>query len=195
MKPQDFLLAVLLSPTVAFASPPADAPLTEEKVCDYLETRVQTNHLQLHFRDNASRYDDVPVAFFKARDAYLRDTGWTVEEYEDVEHRIGNARYGMEKLEKLEEDEIELEEDIAEMKEKGRFDQPLSQRIIKAKRLMIEKGYEQVEGSRPDWPAVRPHVDRFEHLTDWVAFNVPNPPLGCDGEEIALPPLPAPPAG
>jgi hypothetical protein len=33
-----------------------------------------------------------------------------------------------------------------------------------------------IEKTRPDWPAVRPYMDDLDHLTNWVADNVDEPP-------------------
>ncbi|MDN3553145.1 Ig-like domain-containing protein [Halomonas almeriensis] len=37
-------------------------------------------------------------------------------------------------------------------------------------------GKNQIEKTRADWPAVKPYLDELEHLTNWVADNVDEPP-------------------
>ena len=44
-------------------------------------------------------------------------------------------------------------------------------------------GKNQIEKTRADWPAVKPYLDELEHLRNWVADNVDEPPRIDDSQE------------
>lgn len=182
-----FLLAALSMPHAAVA---ADQPLTEEEVCDFIETRIASHHLQLYFIRNTDKFNDAPRAFFKERDMMLRDMGWTVEEYEARRDRVNEARSYMEQVDRLEKRKEKLPEREKEIRSMTFVSEEKREEMIEAERKSLDEQMARYTSNRKDWPAVRPQLERMEHLTDWVAMNVPNPPLGCDGEEVEVPPPP-----
>ena len=176
--------------SVVVAGPALAAePLTEEKVCDYIAMRIETNHLQEEFKRNASRYDDVPRAFFQARNELLRERGWGVEEFEATQERIINAQTGMDIAADLEARADERAEERREIENNAYLSEQQKQQMIAMQEELYRAELAQVESTKADWPAVRPHRERLEHLTAWIAGNTPEPPAGCDGREVTAPSL------
>lgn len=178
------LLTGLLLTTAAGA---ADGPLTEEQVCDFIATRVASNHLQEYFKRNADDYSDAPRAFFKARDAMLRAQGWTVDGYEATRQRIHAAISGIRSAQEVEEEQAELDERIAGIRANSYFSDEQKEQMIAVERRLVQARLDQAAPTRRDWPAVKPQLQRLERLIDWVAMNIEEPPRDCEGKVIAAP--------
>lgn len=170
------VISILLS-AGAHASP---APLTEAKVCDYIETRIATNRLQEKFKRNADKHDDVPRAFFKARNEMLADRGWRVDDFEQTQRRIINAENGIKESRKLDERADERKAEREEIRNNPHFTEEQKEQMLRMQRELYKAERGMADQSRPDWPAVRPWLDKLEKLTSWIAGNIDEAPAPCE---------------
>lgn len=90
-----------------------------------------------------------PAEFFPRRDELVQDMGWTVAGFTATEKRIRKTRMA---IEMSREDHSDYFPDE------------------------IEYMQRQVAETEADWPSVEPYLDDLQHLTDWVAGNVAEPP-------------------
>ena len=152
------------------------APLTEAQVTDYIETRIATNRLQMDMKANADQYDNVIQSFYEKRKKLLNDRGWTVSDFESVQGRVLRARSAMDLAGNLEKLEAQNDETLESMRAAGHIPEDKLAEMEKAMDEMERTQREQVDATRPDWPAVKPYVDELEQLTDWIAGNTTEPP-------------------
>lgn len=151
--------------------------LTEQKVRDWIKTRIATNKLQNKMKANAPEYDDVVQAFFAERKTLLQSRGWTVDEFEAVEKRIGAATSAMDMADDLEESKVDHEEQVAQIQDSEFYSEKQKEEMIEAMSEVREQQKTKfIEPTKPDWPVVKPYRSTLEELTDWVAGNTPNPP-------------------
>lgn len=170
------VISVLLS-AGAHASP---APLTEDKVCDYIETRIATNRLQEKFKRNADQYDDVPRAFFKARNEMLAERGWRVDDFEQTQRRIINAGNGIKETRKLDDRADERKKEREEIRNNPHFTEEQKEQMLRMQRELYKAERGMADQSRPDWAAVEPWLDKLDKLTSWIAGNIDEPPAPCE---------------
>lgn len=156
-----------------------DTPLAQDDVCRYINTRIETNLLQEEYRQNADQYDDVPRAFFKARNALLRERGWTVEAFEATQQRILDAGNALDEREKFAARADQRAEEKAAIRGNAYLPEEQKQEMLDMQDKLYEAEKANIDRSRPDWPAVRPHRDLLEHLTAWIAGNTPEQPEKC----------------
>ena len=170
---RNLVLTGLLLATSAMAQ---GAPLTKAQVVDYIETRIATNRLQMDMKANADQYDSVIQSFYEKRKALLNDRGWTVSNFDSVQGRVLRARNAMDLAVDLEKLEAQNDETLESMRAAGQIPKDKLAEMEKAMDAMEQAQRDQVDATRPDWPAVKPYVDELEQLTDWVAGNTPEPP-------------------
>ena len=152
------------------------APLTEAQVTDYIETRIATNRLQMDMKANADQYDNVVQSFYKKRKTLLNNRGWTVSDFESVQSRVLRARSAMDLEVNLEKLEAQNDETLESMRAAGHIPEDKLEEMAQAMDAMEQAQREQVDATRPDWPAVKPYLDELEQLTDWIAGNTSEPP-------------------
>lgn len=154
------------------------AVLTKHKVRDWIQTRIVTAKLQNKMKTNAAEYEDVVQAFFAKRKTLLQSRGWTEKEFEAVEKRIGAATSAMDMADEMAENKADHEKEITEIKNNEYFSDEQKQKMIKAlNKIREQKRKQYIEPTKPDWPAVKPYWSTLEELTDWVAGNIPDPPV------------------
>ncbi len=157
---------------------PDSTVLTKQKVRNWIQTRIATAKLQNKMKANASNYDDVVQAFFAKRKTLLQSRGWTVDEFEIVEKRIGAATSAMDMAGDMAENKADHEKEITEIKNNEFFSEEQKQEMIKAlQSVRDQKRTRYIKPTKPDWPAVKPYRSTLKELTDWVAGNIPDPPV------------------
>lgn len=183
----------------------ADAGLSREQVRRWMQVRIQTYELQQEFRRNADQYEDVPRAFYQARDAYLDEIGYPRPRFEADEMRIYNALNAIENRERLAAEGAQRDRELAEAQaqadpmadpefrrmlqelravglseEQARqlveAQRQMPQALAQADAYMDEQEQALLDASRPDWDGVRPWLDELEQLMDWLAGNTGQPP-------------------
>lgn len=151
--------------------------LTEQKVEDWIETRIKVAKLQNKMKSNASNYDNVVHAFYKERKDLLVSLGWSVQEFDEAKERIQAAVSAMDIADDLEASKAEHQKEIEEIKGNEYYTDRKKEELINAMNEMQNQQREQfIEPTKKDWPAVRPYKDIFEEMTDWIAGNISNPP-------------------
>lgn len=170
------LPAILLACFVATAHA-NDTGLTKSQVRDFIETRIETNKLQMQMKRNAAQYDDLPRAFFKKRSALLRERGWDPEDFEEVQKRVMAAQSALEIKDDIDAEAPQRKEEHANIENNPYYSAEQKQQMHDAQDQMLEMRLQQIEPTKKDWPAVRPYREKLEHLTDWVAENRPDPPV------------------
>lgn len=145
--------------------------VTEAQVRDYIRLRSQTHDMQERYKANASDYDDVIKAFYRERNAFLRENGYTGEAFDRLEERIIGAKAAMERLEEMDADKDERAAELEKMLESPYLteEQKATMRDQFARQDSLERSI--FTESEPDWPAVRPYRDTLDHLTSYVAGN------------------------
>lgn len=160
------------------AGNPDSIVLTKQKVRDWIKTRIATAKLQNKMKANAAAYDDVVQAFFAKRKTLLESRGWTESDFEATEKRIGEVTSAMDMADDMAERKADHEKEIAEIKNNEYFSDEQKQEMIKAlNKIREQKRKQYIEPTKPDWPAVKPYRPALEELTDWVAGNIPDPPV------------------
>ncbi|PAU92769.1 hypothetical protein CK503_14860 [Aliifodinibius salipaludis] len=87
--------------------------LTNQKVEDWIRTRIEVAKLQKKMKANASDYDNVAQAFFKERKVLLESLDWTIEGFDEVKERIQSV---MDIADDLQESQAEHAEEVAEIR-------------------------------------------------------------------------------
>ena len=183
----------------------AAEPLSSNDVNKWMETRIATHKLQNRFRAEADQYDDVVVAFFKARDRYLQQVGYTRARFEEHEQRIAEAHdYILNRSDAIAEKsrrdadlaeaqsapdpalDPETQEMIAMMRQVGTSEAEIQKMldamrqvpdVIAQSNAMMDKVDDQLAARvAPDIPAVEPWLEELDALYSWLAGNRPNPP-------------------
>jgi hypothetical protein len=152
--------------------------LTKQKVKDWIQTRIATAKLQNKMKANAAAYDDVVQAFFAKRKTLLQSRCWSESDFEATEKRIAAATSAMDMADDMAENKANHEKEITEIKNNEFFSDEQKQEMIKAlQSIRDQKRSQFIEPTKPDWPAVKPYRSTLEKLTDWVAGNIPDPPV------------------
>ena len=170
------LPALLLAFFVSVAQGNSDG-LTESQLRDFIETRIETNKLQMQMKRNAAQYDDLPRAFFKKRNALLRERGWDPEFYDEVQKRVMAAQSALDIKDDIDAEAPQRKEEYEAIENNPYYSEEQKQQMHEMQDKLLEARFAQIEPTRKDWPAVRPYRDKLEHLTDWVAGNRPDPPV------------------
>ena len=166
-------MVCLLGPVTVIA---ADAPLSQGKVEDYIETRIETKRLQDRMRANADQYDDLVRAFYRKRAELLRARGWSPDGFDATQERIFRVQGQMERAPELRERKRKDIADLERLRESGQLEEERVENMIRQVKKDYAEEEAKIERTKPDWPAVRPCREELEQLNDWVADNGAKPP-------------------
>lgn len=170
------LSTILLACFVATAHG-ADSGLTKSQVRDFIETRIETNKLQMQMKRNAAQYDDLPRAFFKKRNALLRQRGWDPKFFDEVQRRVAAAQTALDIKDDIDAEAPQRKEEHEKIDKNPYYSEKQKQQMHEMQDKLLESRLAQIEPTKKDWPAVRPYREKLEQLTDWVAENRPDPPV------------------
>lgn len=167
------------TPGLLLASVDADSlHLTEQKVSDWIRTRIAVAKLQSRMKSNAAEYDNVIQEFYSEREVLLKSRGWSVQEFGLAKERIHAAISAMDMDEDLAESKADHEDEIAEIKANEFYNEEQKAEMIKAlSSIREQKRKLYIEPTKSDWPAVRPHRSVFRHMSSWIAGNRADPPV------------------
>jgi hypothetical protein len=151
-------------------------PLTKEKVKNYIETRVEAHDLQLEHKAKADQYEDVIVAYYKARNEWLPSQGWTGEEFDATEEWIYGVINSIEAQGELEVENAEREAQFAEFDSNEHLSDEQKQQMKDAlmQSVVQREGY--IGMFKEDWPAVKPYLKELEELDEYISGARVAPP-------------------
>lgn len=151
--------------------------LTQDKVKDWMETRIAVAKLQNQMKTNAADYDNVVGEFYSKRETLLESRGWSVSEFENTQERIHDAISAMDISDELEESRADHEQEIADIEANEFYSDEQKQQMIEAlSEIREQKQKQYIDTTKPDWPAVKPYRSVFQQLMHWIAGNASSPP-------------------
>ena len=151
-------------------------PLTQEKVRDYIETRVKTHDLQVGYTEKADEYEDVTMAFYKERNEWLPTQGWTPEEFDATGEWINEVVQSMEDQAELEKENQERQEQFAEFDANESLSAEEKQEIKDAFLQSAAQRRAYIDVLKQDWPAVKPYLKQLIELDDYIEGERSTPP-------------------
>jgi small nuclear ribonucleoprotein (snRNP)-like protein len=143
-------------------------PLTKEKVKNYIEIRVKTHDLQLKYLAKPDQYEDVIVAYYKARNEWLPSEGWTGEEFDATEEWIKGVVNSIDAQAELVLENAEREAQFAKFDSNEHLSDEQKQQMKDAlmQSVVQREGY--IDMFKEDWPAVKPYLQALEELDDYI---------------------------
>ena len=150
--------------------------LSTSEVESWMKTRIETHKLEREYRANADKYDSVIEAYFKARDEYLVDNGWDVQEFKDIESAIYDTITGIDEQEAIDEEKKELQGEVDAVNQNEYLTAEQKAEIVDGMYKVFEIRQEMVDTTTHNWPAVKPFREKIRVLNDWMAGNVTDPP-------------------
>lgn len=151
-------------------------PLSISEVESWMKTRIETHKLQREYRANAEKYDSVVEAYFKARDEYLVNNGWDVQEFKDIESAIYDTIGGIDEQESIDEEKKELQSEVDAVNKNEYLTAEQKKEIVAGMYKVFEIRQETVDATKHNWQAVKPYREKIRVLNDWMAGNIPDPP-------------------
>lgn len=172
-------LLAALAP-LAHAQPsaaPEAAPLTDADVRTYLRLLLaQTETVREAEAELGPLDDDTNGPLARQRvEARFAQEGTTVAAFQALDRRIRDAASAIETEAELAELNAEMEAAIAEM-----ADLMTAEQLAEARAGLAQNDAETqatIDATRPDWPAVRPHLPTLTHLEAYAAGNRSDPPV------------------
>ncbi len=150
--------------------------LSTFEVESWMKTRIETHKLQREYRANAEKYDSVVEAYFKARDEYLVNNGWDVQEFKDIESAIYDTIGGIDEQESIDEEKKELQSEVDAVNKNEYLTAEQKKEVVAGMYKVFEIRQETVDATKHNWPAVKPYCEKIRVLNDWMAGNIPDPP-------------------
>ncbi len=150
--------------------------LSTAEVESWMKTRIETHKLQREYRANAEKYDSVVEAYFKARDEYLVNNGWKVQEFKDIESAIYDTIGGIDEQESIDEEKKDLQSEVDAVNKNEYLTAEQKKEIVAGMYKVFEIRQETVDATKHNWQAVKPYREKIRVLNDWMAGNIPDPP-------------------
>lgn len=113
---------------------------------------IETRIATHRLQERVKAHGGGPSAFFQQRDELVRESGWSVAGFTATGKRIRKTRKAIEMSRQDHSDHYPDE---------------------------IEYMQQRVADTKTDWQDVEPYLTDLQHLTDWVAGNVAQPPAGA----------------
>lgn len=149
--------------------------ISESELKDWFNTRKETYKLEQKFRTNGDKYDSVVDAYFNARDKYLVESGWKVQNFKDIEEAIYNTVSGIREQEEINEEMRELESEIDAIRNNEYMTEEQKDQSVKAIYMVFDQRQKAVNMTKHNWDVVKPYRKQLEHLDDWMAKNAEEP--------------------
>ncbi|XWN38041.1 MAG: hypothetical protein ROO71_03725 [Balneola sp.] len=150
--------------------------LSTAEVESWMKTRIETHKLQREYRANAEKYDSVVEAYFKARDEYLVNNGWDVQDFKDIESAIYDTIGGIDEQESIDEEKKELQSEVDAVNKNEYLTAEQKKEVVAGMYKVFEIRQKMVDATKHNWSAVKPYREKIRVLNDWMAGNIPNPP-------------------
>ncbi len=143
-------------------------PLTQEKVKNYIETRVKAHDLQLEYQAKADQYEDVIVAYYKERNEWLPSQGWTGEEFDATEEWILGVANSIEAQAELDRENADRETQFAEFDANQYLSDEQKQQMKDAMMESVTQRQAYIDIFKEDWPAVKPYLKELDELDEYI---------------------------
>lgn len=151
--------------------------LTEADLKDWFETRIYTHKLQLEYKSNADQYDDLVVAYFEARNKWLKEQGKDPEEWDDLSERIHAVYSMMEEQKSIDEERAAFQEQLDEIDKNEYLNAEQKQQMKAAMTQVLDKRQELNHLFVDDWPAAKVYLEEYNQLDLWISGNVEDTPV------------------
>jgi len=151
-------------------------PLTQEKVKNYIETRVKTHDLQVEYQEKSDEYEDVIVAYYQERNEWLPTQGWTGEEFDATGEWISGVVNSIEAQAELDRENEEREAQFAEFDANEYLNDEQKQQMKDAMMESVVQRQAYIDLFKEDWPAVKPYLKELNELDDYIGGARTNPP-------------------
>lgn len=174
-----------------------DEPLTQEQVRDFIETRIAERQLQKRIQAREGEFNTLEreeiKVFYKRRATLLKERGWNVKEYEEVQNRIYAAVNTLEDYEafqkkqadhqqkvetkKFTEEEEQMREVLQKMLKDIEENEFLTEEQKQKALADGKKMLENIEGSGAERKEAEAHFNRLEEVRflqskpDWPAVK------------------------
>lgn len=175
----------------------ADTGLSSTEVKRWMATRIATYQIQIRFQANASAYKDVVLAFYRERDQYLRDRGYSPEVFEQLQLRIYDTYNYLVNVPQHEAAAVQLsaepaldpkiQETIAMLRQVGTSEAVIEKMLadlrkvpaVQARAKQQQEAADQVlyAAVQADIAGVKPWLSQLTHLQDYLVSNRADPPV------------------
>lgn len=173
---QGTVVIILLMFSNGFTQPESDIRLTESNMKDWIKTRIETNKIQLEFKRNADQYDDLPVAYFKARNQWLESVGKDPEEWDEFSEWIYGVYSALDEQRDIDEEKSRLSAELEEIDNNEFLTTEQKEMMKSGMTQVLDKREEVLEPFRDDFPVAVKFEDTFNKLNLWISGNTADPP-------------------
>ncbi len=158
-------------------SQPFEKALSEQEVKKWFITIIDSFKLQLEYKSNAAQYEDVIVAYYEERDAWLPTVGYSPDEFDALTERVYAGYSSMEDQEDVDQQMKDLQPQIDEINSMAVLSEEQKTMMKKSLMEMISQQQELIDYFKPDWPALKKYQEEFVQLDLWMSYNKDTPPI------------------
>ncbi len=155
---------------------PFEKALSEQEVKKWFVTIIDAFELQLKYKSNAAEYDDVIVAYYKERDAWLPTVGYSADEFDALTERVYAGYSSMEDQEDVDQQKKDLQPQIDEINGMAMLSEEQKKMMKSSLMEMINQQQELIDYFKPDWPALKKYQEEYVQLDLWMSYNRDTPP-------------------
>tara|TARA_R110000868_G_scaffold37111_4_gene131364 strand:- start:56398 stop:57006 length:609 start_codon:yes stop_codon:yes gene_type:complete len=162
--------------TFTIKAQPFEEALLKKDVKKWFITMINAHELQLKYKSEADKYDDVIVAYYEERNLWVESLGYEPKEFDKLSERI-NAGYGSMKDQKsLDEERAGVESQINEIENLPMVSDNQKNMMKNGILAGIKEQQKVIDYFKPDWPALEPYIEEFNLLDLWIGGNITNHP-------------------
>ena len=175
-----FLGSLLILVTLAssvLAQPLTNIELTEAGMKDWFKTRIETHKIQLNIKVNASQYDDLPVAYFTARNKWLESEGKDPEKWDAYSEWVHGVYTSLIEKRELEEEKALLQSELESIDNNEYLNAGQKQMMKKGLTQVLDKREELLEPFKKDWAVAERWEEEYYELDKWLSGNLEKPPV------------------
>jgi hypothetical protein len=143
-------------------------PLTQEKVKDWIENRVEAHDLQMQYKANEDKYDEVIKAYFAERNEILKANDWDPDEFDATGEWILGVAGSFESQKELDEEKAQMSELLAEYDQNEYLSEEQKEQAKEAIMQSTVERQKYIDVFKADWPAVEPYLESLEQLDDYI---------------------------
>lgn len=156
---------------------PFEKALTDQEVKKWFNTMIDAHHLQIKYKSEEDKYDDVIVAYYEERNQWLETVGYDPVDFDDLTERINAGYSSMEDQKSLDEEREGMQSQIDEIDGLAMLS-PDQKNMMKVGILKgINEQQKVIDFFKPDWESLLPYKAEFQQLDDWIGENETNPPV------------------
>ncbi|MEM9050623.1 MAG: hypothetical protein AAGC47_01110 [Bacteroidota bacterium] len=171
-----YISALLLSLGIFQSSPAQRIPLTQEMVKSWIENRVKAHDLQMEFKANEDKYDEVIKSYFTARNEMLNSNGWESDEFDATGEWIYGVLGSIESQKELDDEKAMQKEQFAEFDALEHLSDEQKEQMRTALLESTVQRQDYIDVFKEDWPAVEPYLKALNELDDYIGGSRSAPP-------------------